>query len=187
MFSPLGLYPLSSFLFVFSFRYSGRLILLVNPIELKVLEDLILLRVPLEKLPPELIDCLSRPLNQNIASRVAPSKKRDFYVSMLKQIDRESVALQREIHLPTISATTETQIQTARPIKLVNPILNPAALPINMFGFGAAVHLPATPQQELLWYHNPKVLASCQLMYRSLLGYYCLKSKELKIRRSAGV
>lgn len=161
----------------------------MNPIELKSMEDLLLLRVPLEQIPQSLLLHLTRPLSESIASRLRPSTNIDVQTSIVRDFHRTDVAKHEDpsSHKCSNKASRERTDPRIAPSLFVHP----ANFPIDMLGIGAPnLSLQPLHDQPLdittsppLWYKSPKMLAACQLMYRSLLGLYAMQSKHLKIRR----
>lgn len=155
------------------------MILLVNPLELKYLEDLLLLRIPLTKLAKSVSDCLNETLPLNISEQTAPQSSPFFSTA---EIQPESIPVHQG-RKSRLSNSLHDNIQTDTfqddALQMIHAVSNPSALPIDMFGIGNV----SPTVRPGLWYHDARMLAACQLMYRSLIGYYSLRSKELKIRK----
>lgn len=136
--------------------------MMVNPIELKYLEDLILLRLPLRRVPASLLERLSQPLPPATQSQILPSGGVDM------QIERA----------PGSRDLTPDANRLPTPGQQTFSLSNPSAFPVDMFGIGGVPF-----NSSCRWYNSPQAMAACQLMYRSLLGFYSIRRNDLKIKK----
>lgn len=142
-------------------------LLFLSPIELKHLEDLLHLRVPLKSAPEIIDDIVKRPLPKSMQEALKRSAPIDV------QWPRDTM---------TENALMKTPVTTDAILIDNNPSLvdfDPYSLDVKNVSLSSS-----SSPRNFLWYQDTQLLASCQLMYRSMLGFYVARAQHLCIDKS---